>query len=202
MTETPEKFRRRVEDLAAKFHAQVNKRGEPHRSLSFEYEKLAVEFSHRSFQLLTYLNGGALVAIPTALAFFKADVGKSDVLMTAGAFIVGLLSVVLAQLAAFFTMAVRSEASSFHWSEQFQRVAALQYHHQSAEALARASDAEKDRGNALARAAASNVWRVHGWLPVGCVGRSAREGGRNQMMAASTRGSRGSCGGPVRMTGH
>jgi hypothetical protein len=76
--------------------------GEPHRSRSFEYENLAVEYSHRGLQLLTYLNGGALVAIPTALAFFKADVGRSDLLLTAGAFIVGLVFVVLAQVAAFF----------------------------------------------------------------------------------------------------
>ena len=86
MTETPEEFRRRVEDLDAKFYEQVIRRGEPHRSRSFEYEKLAVEYSHRGLQLLTYLSGGALVAIPTALAFFKADVGRADVLADGGDF--------------------------------------------------------------------------------------------------------------------
>jgi hypothetical protein len=162
MTETVEDFRRRVEDLDAKFYEQVNKRGEPHRSRSFEYEKLAVEYSHRGLQLLTYLNGGALVAIPTALAFFKADVGRSDVLLTAGAFIVGLVFVVLAQAAAFFTMASRAEASQFYSSEQFQQIAAHQYPHQSAERLSRAADANKDQANALARTALSNIWRLAG----------------------------------------
>ena len=162
MTETPEEFRRRVEDLDAKFNEQVIQRGEPHRARSFEYEKLAIEYSHRGLQLLTYLNGGALVAIPTALAFFKADVSRSDVLLTAGAFVVGLFFVVLAQVAAFFTMAKRAEASNYFSSEQFQRVAAHQYPHQSAEGLARTADAEKDRATALARSAHSDVWRQVG----------------------------------------
>jgi len=162
MTETPEEFRRRVEELDCKFHELVGKRADHHRARSFEFEKLTVEYSHKGFQLLTYLNGGALVAIPTALAFFKADVGRSEVLLTAGAFVAGLLFVLLAQVAAFFTMAKRSEASSFYASEQFQRVAAHQYPHQSAECLARISDADKDRANALARTASSNVWRQVG----------------------------------------
>jgi hypothetical protein len=75
---------------------------------------------------------------------------------------VGLFFVVLAQVAAFFTMAKRSEASGFFSSEQFQRVAANQYPHQSAESLARGADAEKDRANALTRLAHSDVWRQVG----------------------------------------
>ena len=160
MTETPEEFRRRVEDIDAKFYEQVIRWGEPHRSRSFEYEKLAVEYSHRGLQLLTYLCGGALVAIPTALAFFKADVGRADVLVTAGTFIVGLFFVVLAQLAAFFTMAKRAEASTFYSSEQFQRIAALQYPHQSPEFLERMAAADSDRGNT--RMSGSNVCRQVG----------------------------------------
>ena len=162
MTETPEEFRRRVEDLDSKFHEFVGKRADHHRARSFEFEKLTVEYSHKGFQLLTYLNGGALVAIPTALAFFKADVGRIDVLWTAGAFVAGLLFVLFAQVAAFFTMAKRAEASAFYASEQFQKVAAHQYPHQSAESLARITDAETDRTNALARIASSNVWRLTG----------------------------------------
>ena len=75
---------------------------------------------HRALQLLTYLNGGALVAIPTALAFFKADVGRLDVLWTAGAFVLGLFFAVLAQGAAFFTMAKRAEAATFFFEISFQ----------------------------------------------------------------------------------
>jgi hypothetical protein len=169
LTETQEEFRRRVEDLDAKFHEQVNKRGEPHRSRSFEYEKLAIEYSHRGLQLLTYLNGGALVAIPTALAFFKADVGRADVLLTAGAFVVGLFFVVLAQVAAFFTMAKRAEASTFYWSEQFQRIDALRYPNQSPEFLGRMTNASSDRATGNTRVSRSNVWR---WAGIGCFGLS------------------------------
>jgi hypothetical protein len=160
MTDTPEEFRRRVEDIDAKFYEQLNKRGEPHRARSFEYEKLAVEYSHRGLQLLTYLNGGALVAIPTALAFFKADVGRSDVLLTAGAFIVGLVFVVLAQVAAFCTMAKRAEASMFSVHEQFNRVAALQNPHQSPEYINRLAASNSDGATSSKRLARSDKWRL------------------------------------------
>ena len=162
MTETPEEFRRRVEEIDAKFYEQVNKRGEPHRSRSFEYEKLAVEYSHRGLQLLTYLNGGALVAIPTALAFFKADVSRTDVIWTAGAFIAGLLFVVLAQVAAFFTMAKRAEASTFSAHEQFQRIAALQNPHQAPEFAERMAAATSDGKTGSERQASSDKWRLAG----------------------------------------
>ena len=162
MTETPEEFRRRVEDAESKFHEQVNKRGEPYRARAFEYEKLAVEYSHRGLQLLTYLNGGALVAIPTALAFFKADVGRADVLLTAGAFVLGLFFVVLAQVAAFFTMSKRAEASTFFSSEQFQRVAAVQHHHQSPQFAERMTAADSDRVIGSKRIFWSDISRLVG----------------------------------------
>jgi hypothetical protein len=96
MTATPEEFRQRVAQVDSKFHENVEKRAGPFRALAFEYEKLAVDYSNKSFQTVTYLNGGALVAIPTATAFFRADVAKSDVLLTAGLFVIGLFFVVLA----------------------------------------------------------------------------------------------------------
>jgi hypothetical protein len=162
MTETPEELRRRIDEADSRFYEQMNKRSEPHHGRSFEYEKLAVEYSNKGLQLLTYLNGGALVAIPTALAFFKADIGKTDVLWTATAFVVGLFFVVLAQAAAFFTMARRAEASTYFAREQFQRVAALQFHHQSIQFLERMSDAQSDRLDGLKRTSRSNVWRLLG----------------------------------------
>jgi hypothetical protein len=90
MTETPEEFRQRVDRVDNKFYEDFNKRDAPFRERAFEYEKLAVAYSEKGFQTLTYLNGGALVALPTAMAFFKADVTRSDVMCTAAAFIVGL----------------------------------------------------------------------------------------------------------------
>jgi hypothetical protein len=53
----------------------------------------------------------------------------------------------------------RAETSQFHSSEQFQRIAALQYPHQH---VARTADANKDRANALTQAAHSDVWRLAG----------------------------------------
>jgi len=65
------------------------------------------------------------VAIPAAMAFFKADVPRADVMWTAAAFIVGLLAVVIAQSAAFFTMAKRAEAQDRYRNEQINRIAAV-----------------------------------------------------------------------------
>ena len=161
-TEADEVLRKRVEDIDAKFYDDLGKRGEPFRSRSFEYEKLAVEYSHRGLQLLTYLNGGALVAIPPALAFFKADVGKVDVLWTAGAFIVGLFFVVLAQVAAFFTMSKRAEASTFFFGDQYSRIDALRYHHETAQYTERMAAAKADHATGISRIFWSDICRYVG----------------------------------------
>ncbi|MGY4622575.1 hypothetical protein [Bradyrhizobium sp. USDA 4486] len=99
-----------------------------------------------------------MVAI-TALAFFKADVGRADVLLTAGAFVIGMFFVVLAQVAAFLAMSKRAEVSTFYWSEQFQRIAALQMNHLNSLADA---DANSDRAIASTGVSQSNVWRLAG----------------------------------------
>jgi hypothetical protein len=162
MTETPEEFRQRVAQIDAKFFEDSEKRGAQFRDRAFEYEKLTVDFSHKGFQTLTYLNGGALVAIPTAMAFFRADVARIDVLWTAGAFIAGLLCVVLAQVCAFFTMAKRSEANQFWMTEQFHRVGALAYQHQTEPKIERQQKAETDRLTGIRRMRHSNHWRLVG----------------------------------------
>jgi hypothetical protein len=164
MTETQEEYRRRVEDVDNKFHEQVSKRSENHRTRAFEYEKLAADFANKGFQSLTYLNGGALVAIPTAMAFFKADVGKADILWTAGAFIVGLFCVVLAQVAAFFVMSKRSESAMLMWSGQWQQVYANQYPVGHEIRTTREANAKTDSENAARRTVHSNVARQIGLL--------------------------------------
>jgi hypothetical protein len=92
------------------YYDEVERRGASFRDQAFEFDKLAVGYSQKGFETLTYLNGGALVALPAALAFFKADIPKVSIISTGAAFIIGLLLVVLAQLMAFFTMAKRGEA--------------------------------------------------------------------------------------------
>jgi hypothetical protein len=161
MSETPEEFRKRVEQFDNKFHEDADKRAGPHRDRAFEYEKLTVEYTHKGFQTLTYLNGGALVAIPTAMAFFKADVGRIDVLVAAGAFITGLLCVVAAQVCAFFTMSKRAEAAQCLADEQVNRVAALAYAHGTALNTERLAAADAGRSDAYSRVRRSNFWR---WL--------------------------------------
>jgi hypothetical protein len=107
------------------FFDEVDRRGGRFRERAFEFDKLAVAYSQKGFETLTYLNGGALVALPAALAFFKTDIPRASIIWTGGAFIIGLLLVVLAQMMAFFTMAKRAEAETLRYNEQFDRVAAL-----------------------------------------------------------------------------
>jgi hypothetical protein len=144
MAETPEEFRRRVEENDIKFFDQVSKRADPHRARAFEYEKLAVDFANKGLQSLTYLNGGALVAIPTAMAFVKADIGKTG--------------------AAFFVMSRRSESATLQWLEQWQRTHANQLPIDSVERTAREADAHTDQQRANRRRVFSNYWRSAGLL--------------------------------------
>jgi hypothetical protein len=161
MTETPEEFRQRAERIDGKFHEDFEKRGGQFREQSFEYEKLSIDYSHKGFQTLTYLNGGALVAIPTAMAFFKADVGKVDIMWTAAAFVSGLLFV--------FTMATRAEShEQFMW-EQFHRVSALLFHYQTPQHQEYMQSAADRHREASTKRARSNKWR---WLGILCFGLS------------------------------
>ena len=102
------------------------------------------------------------------MAFFKADVGRSEILWTAGAFITGLLFVVLAQIAAFFVVAKRGEAANFFSSEQWQRIDANQFVHPSDTRTAKEADAQTDRTNALRRLGYSDVWRIFGLVCFFC----------------------------------
>jgi len=162
MTETPEQLRARAEQIDTKFFDDFEKRGGAFGDRSFDFEKLAVDCSHKGFQTLTYLNGGALVAIPTAMAFFKADVSTGNVLLTAAAFILGLLLVVLSQGAAFFTMATRAEGQELFAWEQFNRIAALQFPQGTPTNVDRTRMAQQNRDAAAGRNRRSNVWRYGG----------------------------------------
>jgi hypothetical protein len=164
MSETPEEFRQRVDRIDSKFYEDFQKGGGPFGDRGFEYEKLAIDYSHKGFQTLTYLNGGALVAIPTAMAFFKADVAKLDILITAGAFILGLLCVVIAEVCAFFTMAKRAEGQEeFRW-EQFHRVAGLMYPRETPTNKDNFAKADNRRKVGSRKLRISDIWR---WIGLG-----------------------------------
>lgn len=162
MTETPEEFRQRVQKIDSDFFDEVERRTKSFRDKSLEYEKLAIGYSEKGFQTLTYLNGGALVAIPAALSFFKADVPGASVMWTAGAFIVGLLFVVAAQGAAFFTMARRAEANSYLMNSHFHRIAALQYRPEHDEYKTRWASHNLDEATANKKHRQSDIWRIIG----------------------------------------
>src|SRR3977135_1734829 len=125
MTNTPEQERAKTQERVDKFWADVEKRSAPHRQQAFAYEQVAIDYSKKGFETLTYLNGGALVALPAALAFFKADVRASSIIAVAASFIVGLLAVVVAQVMAFLTMAKRSEAAQFSGHEAMLGLSAI-----------------------------------------------------------------------------
>ena len=167
MTETPEQFRERSERISHQFYENFEKRGGPLRGRAVDYEKLAVEYSHKGFQTLTYLNGGALVAIPAAMAFFKADVPRIEVMWTAFCFIAGLLAVVLAQSAAFFTIAKRSEANEHYKDEQFNRVAALTYSHTTSQFQQHQVNANTARDVGNHKIGRSNQYRLGGLICFG-----------------------------------
>jgi hypothetical protein len=144
-----------VTEPSRDFYDEVQRRGGHFRERAFEFDKLAVGYSQKGFETLTYLNGGALVALPAALAFFKADIPRASIIWTGGAFIVGLTLVVVAQIMAFFTMAKRGEAEAFRYNEQRALVGALTD-------PARKADADKSLAAAESRRICSNRIRIAG----------------------------------------
>ena len=108
------------------------------------------------------MNGGALVAIPTALAVFGSDPNKAKGYLLAAAlsFVAGLVAVLLAQACAFFTMATRSESDMHKAHSQSFRLGAVFGAKEQAEGLldrfvteAQASDDKISN---------SNLWRFAG----------------------------------------
>jgi hypothetical protein len=95
----------------------------------WKYEKEAIDLAAKGFQSLTYLNGGALVAIPTAVALFHSDLtnAKHKLLCAAGLFIIGLLLVVGAMICAFFVTATRGEASNSQARQQIMLLNLVHY---------------------------------------------------------------------------
>jgi hypothetical protein len=162
MTDSPEQTRIQIQERVNKFWEDAEKRSSQHRQQAFFYEQFAIEYSKKGFETLTYLNGGALVALPAALAFFKADVPTSIIIAVAGSFIVGLLAVVLAQVMAFFTMTKRSEAAQFLAHEAVSSVSAINNPIGSAAHQEMEGRANNMRAQANERLSSSNQYRLAG----------------------------------------
>jgi hypothetical protein len=162
MTDTPEQVRMQAQERVNKFWEDAEKRSSPHRQQAFSYDQFAIEYSKKGFETLTYLNGGALVALPAALAFFKAEVPASSIIAVAGSFIIGLLAVVIAQLMAFFTMTKRSEASQFFSQEAVLSVSAINNPIGSPDYQTRESQANEMQAKANGRLSSSDRYRLAG----------------------------------------
>jgi hypothetical protein len=142
---------------------------QPHLDKAFAYEQEAVAYSKDALKTLTYLCGGALVALPTALALFKVEPHHSEKALIAAAFclVAALVGVTLATGCAFFTMAKRSEAS--HFIANRQAIVTANRHYPPSDELNPAK-ASENQSNADKRNSTSNTWRFLGlalfWLSI------------------------------------
>lgn len=132
-----------------------------HRERAFDYESKAIDYGNNALRALTYLNGGALVAIPTAVALFQADIANAKVKLITAAlcFVAGLIFVVMSQACGFYTMARRSEAETLF---QYEKTAELYLEHYNLpEDLEHQQRIIRDdsRANAVRRVNKSNYWR-------------------------------------------
>jgi hypothetical protein len=59
------------------YFEEYSDRVDRHRTREDEHRKHALEFASSAMRAITYLNGGGLVAIPAAVALFKADPEKA-----------------------------------------------------------------------------------------------------------------------------
>lgn len=78
---------------------------------------------------MTYLNGGALLALPAAVALFQVNIKAEKVWLIAAAacFVLAVIAVCLAQAFAFFTMARRAEAEWHFEQEQRTLIGSVHY---------------------------------------------------------------------------
>jgi hypothetical protein len=154
-----------------RFFADREKVASGHNARAFDYEKLAIDFANTGFKALTYLNGGALVAIPAVMTLFQTNIinNKFPLLLTAASFIVGLVSIVGAQACGFFTMARRAEAQQFFSHEQLLLICLTHYPEQYESEKTKA-EANTFRASAESKIEASNTARFWGivlvWVSV------------------------------------
>lgn len=148
-----------------RYFAGVASRVEPHLARSFQYEKEAIEYSKSAFTAVTYLNGGGLLAMPTAVAMFHANLEKITPLLvhSASYFILGLLCVVGAQGCAFFTMARRAESQQLLSNEQ-QGLLGVTIYPDRVDVKEGQATAATERALANKHIENSNVWRGIGLI--------------------------------------
>jgi cytosine/uracil/thiamine/allantoin permease len=168
-----------AQDRRAKFYEDRGKAVDTHEQRAFEYEKLAIDYSNSAFRVLTYLNGGALIAIPAVLTLLNWDASrhKSEIVTFAGLFVVGLVAILLAQMCAFFTMARRAEAQQSFAAQQSWHSAMTHYPEQfeynetkaKADAAGATGNSKLATSDKVRAAAIGFAWGSAGAFIAGCV---------------------------------
>jgi hypothetical protein len=162
-----------------KYFEEYSDRVDRHYSRAAEHNKHAFEIAFNAMRAMTYLNGGGLVAIPTAVALFKADPAKAkyDLIVAGLLFVAGLLSIVMAQASAFFVQARRVEAEQLLAHRQIVLLATVHYPDTSdvqtqrtneAADYERRSNEKVDRSDQWRKAALVLFWLALGLFVVGC----------------------------------
>jgi hypothetical protein len=136
-----------------------------HRARGFEYEREAIAYSTSALKVLTYLNGGGLLAMPAAVALFHTAVDKVKMPLIAGAgcFVAGLLLIVIAQGCAFFTMAKRSESEN-HLAQVHTLLLSMTHYPEVGDQNSIRVEADENRTASNGKLAASDKWRLRGLL--------------------------------------
>jgi hypothetical protein len=150
----------------SKYFEDVTSVVDRHRSRGFEYEKEAIAYSTSALKVMSYLNGGGLLAMPTAVALFHASIDKVKILLIAGAgcFIAGLIIVVIAQACAFFTMTKRSESEN-HLAHEQNLLLNLTHYPDVGDQQVTRTEATEHRASSNRKLRESDKWRHRGlWL--------------------------------------
>jgi hypothetical protein len=139
----------------------------PFRDEAFEYETLAREDADHTFRTLTYLNGGALLALVPAVTLLSGQVMAHRMLLVAGGacFVAALLLVLLARAFASFVMTRRSEAELHFAHEQILLLGAASYPTVVDPTYAR-HEAGETRARAIAKMNGSHRYRRCGTVTV------------------------------------
>jgi len=146
-----------------KYFEDVSSVVDRHRARGFEYEKEAIAYSTSALKVLSYLNGGGLLAMPAAVTLFHTSIDKVKFLLLggAGSFVAGLLFVAISQGCAFFTMAKRSESQN-HFADEQTLLLNMVHYPEVGDQKSMRTEATENRQAANRKVAASDKWRFAG----------------------------------------
>lgn len=162
MTDPSQAGVRNLDERRKLYFDEYSDRIDRHRGAAAFWEQRAIEFATSAMKVLTYLNGGGLVAIPAAVALFKADPRDVRTLLVTSAalFIAGLVLITVGQAWAFLVMARRGESENLLQHEEMDLLAMIHYPGSPQEQLERQDRAKSNRAQAETKMRQSNIWRA------------------------------------------